>query len=1219
MPHLKPRTRIKPPLLAAFLLALAWPGSVNAQNTVRANTTDPNGHWSVSMYCGEKRYSVSISGLVKVGEERYEGAISTTRINAKNMVIDWQNGGIVDSGTVRFTLPAGARDATLEVTGIEAWKGGSRVDIAGSFDASYDTFVKTADPSNCSWTRFKRSHRYAPLQYNPFAMAPALRTELDDLQGDWDQKPKNRRPTIARLRELSIKADPYFDDLRATPERKGFKGDTRIARYVQQAHEAAGDMEAVGRWRTHWLFAAIKEGGLVGDFAAVQWFYILLADTYLRDPKVFEQALELMDRDPGQGGGKRRSAALAHLESGVDVAARGNMAQTGQLLSRAAAAYAKKLRSKGGGTGFSAGLTTALLHWRQGGAAELETVLERLAAELPRDASTIPAGQLAAYHALKTAHAVAELRFRTAARHFASANQFLEEASISGNTLDPGFAAVNLLWNVASDAVRRQDCAACFEALQPSIAAFARLISAKERLERFRGHAFLLMRQLPKGALSDSERKAIDRAVFQENASDRFRRAKHSSMAAALDRMIGVGTKPLMSLLTARKRGQANAAIRKTLDKFISFQGEFGDYIGTLRDVVAFATALGDNGYTLAEEAALARMAGFWSFGYDKKRRKPDPAIAANLAPLLAPGLVRLAELRARGRPLAAYPPGLRLAADMVTSKLAREWQIGSDRTVSVLRSLKPTAQKAARLLLTAKPRRAALRTKMRETGFQLLQIAALSDTAVSVQIARRKKVIQQQGVGSLVQDRRQLLRDAKLYEAAARQQKWMFRPIGAERAAAKARADLAKLDGRLGDKSANLDGSVLAGGRTLSMKKLARELKAGDLLLLIQAEADATLVVTLDSRARLKVRKSPLGRAALEERVAEIRQGLSLSQGRFPPFPVGAAHDLYVKLFGPMAKSIAKAKRVVSIVSGPLQALPLGVLVTRKPKTKTLTVEQAGTTRIAWFAASTAETRTPGLQAFLALSRNAAKPKRQLSFLGIGDPVLAPTGRRRRNVSVEDLTQSGRGVDVDLLRSLASLPETADELRRLSTIVAGEGGRVVLQDQANESFVKAEKLDGYDVLAFATHGVVAGAVFEESEPGLVLTPPATGSREDDGFLSMSEVARLKLDARLVILSACDTATSDGRPLADGLSGLARAFFSAGAQNIVATHWPIPSLPSVEVTTRMMQAFGGQGARDGSWAEALRKAQIALMSTKIGSPEFAHPASWGAFQVIGGR
>lgn len=1219
MPYPKPRPCRKLPLLAVFLLALAGTGGAHAQNTVAKNMTDPNGHWSMSMYCGDKRYSVSISGLIKVGEERYEGAISTTRITAKNMVIDWQNGGIVDSGTVRFTLAPRARDATLEVTGIEAWNGGSRVDIAGSFDENYDSFVKTADPSNCSWTRLKRSHRYAPLQYNPFAMAPALRTELDDLQGDWDQKPKNRRPTIARLRELSIKAEPYFEDLRATPERKGVQGDTRIARYVQQAHEAAGDMEAVGRWRTHWLFAAIKEGGLVGDFAAVQWFYVLLADTYLRDPKVFEQALELMDRDPGQDGGESRSAALAHLESGVDVAARGNMAQTGQLLSRAAAAYAKKLRSKGGGTGFSAGLTTALLHWRQGGAAELETTLDRLAGELPRDASNIPAGQLAAYHALKTAHAVAELRFRSASKHFASANQFLEESNISGNTLDPGFAAVNLLWNVAGDAVRRRDCAPCFEALQPPIAAFARLIAAKERLEQYRGHAFLLMRQLPKGALSDAERKAIDHAVFQENASDRFRRAKHSSMAAALDRMTGVGTKPLMGLLTARNRGQANAAIRKTLDKFIAFQGEFGDYIGTLRDVVAFATALGDNGYKLAEEAALARMAGFWSFGYEKKRRRPDPAIAANLAPLLAPGLVRLAELRARGRPLVAYPPGLRLAADMVTSKLAREWRIGSDRTVSVLRSLKPSAQKAARLLLTAKPRRAALRTKMRETGFRLLQIAALSDTAVSVQIARRKKVIQQEGVGSLVQDRRQLLRDAKLYEAAARQQTWMFKPIGAERAAAKARAELAKLDGRLGGKSAGLDSSVLAGGRTLSMKKLARELKAGELLLVVQAEEDASLVVTLDSRARLKVRKSALGRAALNEKVAEIRRGLDLSRGQFPPFPVGAAHDLYAKLFGPLGKGIAKTKRVISIVSGPLQALPLGILVTRKPKTKSLTVEQAGTVKIAWLAATTAETRTPGLQAFLALSRNAAGPKRRLSFLGVGDPVLAPTGRAQRNVNMEDLTRSGGRVDVDLLRSLASLPETADELRQLSSIVAGEEGKVVLRDQASESFVKSEKLDQYDVLAFATHGVVAGAVFEESEPGLVLTPPATGSKEDDGFLSMSEVARLKLDARLVILSACDTATSDGRPLADGLSGLARAFFSAGAQNLVATHWPIPSLPSVEVTTRMMRAFSGEGRRGASLAEALRKAQVALMTNKVGSAEFAHPASWGAFQVIGGR
>ena len=108
------------------------------------------------------------------------------------------------------------------------------------------------------------------------------------------------------------------------------------------------------------------------------------------------------------------------------------------------------------------------------------------------------------------------------------------------------------------------------------------------------------------------------------------------------------------------------------------------------------------------------------------------------------------------------------------------------------------------------------------------------------------------------------------------------------------------------------------------------------------------------------------------------------------------------------------------------------------------------------------------------------------------------------------------------------------------------------------------------------------------SEPGLILTPPNVASMEDDGLLTASEIVALKLDAELVVLSACNTAASDGRPRADGLSGLTRSFLSAGARNVLVTHWTIPSFPAVSVTTQMMaersrqsQDLVGRGAAAG--------------------------------------
>ena len=68
------------------------------------------------------------------------------------------------------------------------------------------------------------------------------------------------------------------------------------------------------------------------------------------------------------------------------------------------------------------------------------------------------------------------------------------------------------------------------------------------------------------------------------------------------------------------------------------------------------------------------------------------------------------------------------------------------------------------------------------------------------------------------------------------------------------------------------------------------------------------------------------------------------------------------------------------------------------------------------------------------------------------------------------------------------------------------------------------------------------------AEPGLILTPPIKPSLEDDGVLTVSEIEKFNLNADIVILSACNTASKDGSPNAEGLSGLASAFFHAGTK-----------------------------------------------------------------------
>lgn len=106
-------------------------------------------------------------------------------------------------------------------------------------------------------------------------------------------------------------------------------------------------------------------------------------------------------------------------------------------------------------------------------------------------------------------------------------------------------------------------------------------------------------------------------------------------------------------------------------------------------------------------------------------------------------------------------------------------------------------------------------------------------------------------------------------------------------------------------------------------------------------------------------------------------------------------------------------------------------------------------------------------------------------------------------------------------------------------------------------------------------------------------------------------MALLKLNADWVLLSACNTAAPDGKPGAEGLSGLAKGFFYAGARSLLVSNWYVASKAATQLTTGMFERYGsnpGMGK-----AEALRQAMHKLRQ----NPDFAHPLFWAPFSVVG--
>ena len=199
-----------------------------------------------------------------------------------------------------------------------------------------------------------------------------------------------------------------------------------------------------------------------------------------------------------------------------------------------------------------------------------------------------------------------------------------------------------------------------------------------------------------------------------------------------------------------------------------------------------------------------------------------------------------------------------------------------------------------------------------------------------------------------------------------------------------------------------------------------------------------------------------------------------------------------------------------------------------------------------------------------------ARKPPAGRPFAGFGDPLLGGEERGVRSGSASRVYSRDALANVNQIWSFAPLPETRYALYAMADILRAEPGDVHLQEAASESGVKRLDLSDYRVIAFATHGFMADDFKGLAESALVFTPPQRATEQDDGLLTASEVAQLKLNADLVILTATSTAAADGTPDVEGVSGLARAFFHAGDRAVLATHWAVPSDATLKLVTRTL-------------------------------------------------
>ena len=351
-------------------------------------------------------------------------------------------------------------------------------------------------------------------------------------------------------------------------------------------------------------------------------------------------------------------------------------------------------------------------------------------------------------------------------------------------------------------------------------------------------------------------------------------------------------------------------------------------------------------------------------------------------------------------------------------------------------------------------------------------------------------------------------------------------------------------------------------------------------------------------------------------------------------PYDRSTAFELYSELIAPLEDEIAGKRHLFVAGAGSLSSFPLAALVTREPEGLDGNPEDLRET--SWLADQFAITQLPSLQSLEFLRRFGREEIEDgvVTMRGFGDPILtgeaATRGGRGRTRSTGLDTGTARRVfggarganrgvaNVEALRELARLPGTRTELVAIRDALGASDDAINLGEEATEQRFKSSRLGDVDILVLATHGLLAGEIDGAIEPGLVFTPPLMASIEDDGFLSTSEIAELQLGADWVILSACNTAAGDGSDGAPGLSGLAKAFFFAGARNLLASHWPVRDDVAALLTVRTIEI-----ARDRpelSRAEALQQAMIEVRNDKRADgprDTWAHPNAWAPFTLIG--
>ncbi len=339
-------------------------------------------------------------------------------------------------------------------------------------------------------------------------------------------------------------------------------------------------------------------------------------------------------------------------------------------------------------------------------------------------------------------------------------------------------------------------------------------------------------------------------------------------------------------------------------------------------------------------------------------------------------------------------------------------------------------------------------------------------------------------------------------------------------------------------------------------------------------------------------------------------------------PFDIRLSQRLYTSLFGPVSDRVTGSNHIIFEPDGALLRLPINLLVTGKAGADAYAARAATAggdpfdfRGVEWLGRKRAVSTALSVRGFRdARTTPASNASRQYIGFGQNAPLAGPV-----QVASTRRMLAGDSLDCQWPTSEWNKPISAQELRDAQALIgANQSALVIGQEFSDTNMMKRSDLADYRILHFATHGLVTAPRPECPARPALLT--SFGDASSDGMLTFREIFDLRLNADLVILSACDTAgkatiaaTREAGVTTGGgsaLDGLVRAFIGAGGRSVLASHWPAPD--DFNATQRLISGFFRSG-QQADVAMALAQSQEALMD----DPETSHPFYWSGFAIIG--